>query len=184
MKNIIFFTVLVFMMQGCSLKQKKPDTKEALIKNLYSRVGTLEKKIQSSEDENSFKLNQLKDEILYHEKVLTALIQDISDIKESKRALIEESTEDSEESPDDDTSTTMTKDDIVKFEPSTFKLTEDSDILDEYGKVYDVWQRGRSFTSYIKKGDYYKITGYFKGGAWTKADTDMWIAIENVQKRF
>ena len=51
--------------------------------------------------------------------------------------------------------------------------------------MVDVWDKCVTFTSYIKKGDKLKITGYFVNRKFKSAlDKDWWIKIDDVKRKF
>jgi len=51
------------------------------------------------------------------------------------------------------------------------------------GKLIEIWEDTRSFTSNVKTGTWIKITGYFVDRKWRKAQREMWVKEENTLKR-
>jgi len=177
MKSFILIIVALFIMQGCSQKtvQKEPNNQDALIKQLYNKIYTLENKIKNISTEVSKEdITRINNEIVYHEEILTALIKDVGLLRDKKqlassqKIVIKEPSMAGEED---------------HFEPLTFKLIRKSEIINSGNDVLYVWEEGRSFTSYIKQGEFYKITGFFVDKKWKKTDKDLWIAIEDVVQR-
>ena len=177
MKSSILIIVAMLMMQGCSQKsvQKNPTTQDVLIKQLYNKIYALEKKVENiSAEVTKDDITRINNEIVYHEEILTALIKDVGALKDSNHIVSSQKL--------------VIKDEPLNssedhFEPLTFKLTKDSEIINSNNEVLSVWSRGKSFTSYIKRGEYYKVTGYFTSKKWKKADKDLWIAIDSVVQR-
>ncbi len=65
---------------------------------------------------------------------------------------------------------------ITTTRPKTFRTLREAAIYDKPGGTkIDMWEKGRSFTSYIESGSWIKITGYFIDRKWTKAKREMWI---------
>jgi len=177
MKSSILLIVAMLMIQGCSQKsiQKNPTTQDVLIKQLYNKIYTLEKKVENiSSKVTKDDIARINNEIVYHEEILTALIKDVGALRDSnhivssQKLVVKEEAFNSEED---------------RFEPLTFKLIRDSEIINSNNEVLSVWSKGKSFTSYIKRGEYYKVTGYFTGKKWKKADKELWIAIDSVVQR-
>jgi len=165
------------MMQGCSQKsiQKEPSTQDALIKQLYNKIYTLEKKVENLTTEVTKEdITRIDNEIVYHEEILTALIKDVGELREKKQTIASQNIVLKEPSLSNEEE---------QFEPLTFKLIKDSKVINSNNEASSIWNRGKSFTSYIKRGDYYKVTGYFVGKKWKKADKELWIAIDNVTQR-
>ena len=77
------------------------------------------------------------------------------------------------------------KPETISFvKPATFRLKNTSII---YNKIDGVkiaeWFKNKTFTSNIKSENWVKITGYFVGRKWKKAQKDMWIKSNQVFKR-
>jgi len=77
------------------------------------------------------------------------------------------------------------KEESIKFiKPVTFRLKNTSII---YNKIDGIkvlqWSKNRTFTSNIKSENWVKITGYFVGRKWKKAQKDMWIKSSQVFRR-
>ena len=65
---------------------------------------------------------------------------------------------------------------VVTTRPRTFRTLRDAVIFDKPGGVrVDLWEKGRSFTSYLESGSWIKITGYFVNRKWKKSNKEMWI---------
>jgi len=177
MKSSIFIIVTLFMIQGCSQRsvQKEPSTQDALIKQLYNKIYTLDKKVENlSTEVTKNDITRIDNEIIYHEEILTALVKDVGELIGKKKSIV---------SQDIVAKLPSLRGEESRFEPLTFKLIKDSEIINSNNEVLSVWSKGKSFTSYIKLGDYYKVTGYFVGKKWKKVDKNLWIAIDNVTKR-
>ena len=70
---------------------------------------------------------------------------------------------------------------ITKFTPTTFYLKKQSNIYYRVnGSILKRWDKGRSFTSNIRAGNWIKITGYFKNRRWKQARKDMWIEEKSI----
>lgn len=73
---------------------------------------------------------------------------------------------------------------IIKIKPTTFKLTKDATIYDSInGSKITKWEKGTTFTSYIRTKNWIKITGYFIGRKWKKAKKEMWIKAKYTRKK-
>jgi len=71
------------------------------------------------------------------------------------------------------------------FKPTVFITKDKARIYDSNGKIIDMWNKCVTFTSYIKKGNKLKITGYFVNGKFKNAlDKDWWIRINDVERKF
>jgi chromosome segregation ATPase len=71
------------------------------------------------------------------------------------------------------------------FKPTVFITKNKANIYDSNNKMVDVWDKCVTFTSYIKKGDKLKITGYFVNRKFKSAlDKDWWIKIDDVKRKF
>jgi len=73
----------------------------------------------------------------------------------------------------------------IKFiKPATFRLKSDAFIYDKInGLQIGKWRENRTFTTNIKSENWVKITGYFVGRKWKKAQKDIWIKSTKVFKR-
>ncbi len=73
---------------------------------------------------------------------------------------------------------------ITTTRPKTFRTLREALIYDKPGGVrIDLWEKGRSFTSYIESGNWIKITGYFINKKWTKTKREMWIKKSDAYER-
>jgi len=85
----------------------------------------------------------------------------------------------------------MMKDKFVKdnqelliFKARAYHLKYDSIIYDKInGKKISKWEKSTSFTSSVKTKSWIKITGYFINRKWTKAKKEMWVKIQQVEKK-
>lgn len=66
---------------------------------------------------------------------------------------------------------------LTYFHATTYRLKDDSYIYDgPAGEKIEIWGKDTSFTSYIKKDGWIKITGYFINKRWVSAkDKEFWI---------
>lgn len=73
---------------------------------------------------------------------------------------------------------------ITYFKAMTFRLKDDSYIYDDAnGKKIEIWSKNTSFTSYMKKDGWVKITGYFIDKRWVSAkDREMWVKKSSIKK--
>ncbi|MBU0632695.1 hypothetical protein KKA17_08615 [bacterium] len=73
---------------------------------------------------------------------------------------------------------------LTYFKATTYRLNSDSYIYDApEGKRIEIWSKDTSFTSYIKKGEWIKITGYFIDKVWVSAkDKEMWIEESSIKE--
>jgi len=175
----VILAIVVIMMQGCSSKsvQKEASTQDVLNKQLYSLIHKLEKRIDNiPTSASSDELFQLKEEITYHEQVLTALIKDVSLLRDEKVSEHKDLYKPVEQ-------VNLTDSRKEQFEAKTFKLTRQSNILDINNDIFAVWEKGTSFTSYVKKADYYQVTGFFTSKKWIKSDRELWISMSDVSER-
>lgn len=67
--------------------------------------------------------------------------------------------------------------DLTYFKATTYRLKDNTYIYDgPNGKKTEIWEKNTSFTSYIKKGNWIKITGYFIDKVWVSAkDKEFWV---------
>lgn len=78
----------------------------------------------------------------------------------------------------------MKNDTLVVFEPSAFRLSEEAFVYDGVrGRELEKWEKGTSFTSNAKKGEWIKITGYFVERKWRSAKDEMWVRSKSAIKR-
>ncbi|WP_345978585.1 hypothetical protein [Sulfurimonas sp. HSL3-2] len=66
---------------------------------------------------------------------------------------------------------------LTYFKATTYRLKDNTYIYDgPNGKKTEIWEKDTSFTSYIKKGNWIKITGYFINKVWVSAkDKEFWV---------
>jgi len=65
-----------------------------------------------------------------------------------------------------------------------YRIKGESSIYDaKEGKVIEIWEDTRSFTSNVFKDEWIKITGYFVDKKWRKASNEMWVKRENTIHR-
>ena len=66
---------------------------------------------------------------------------------------------------------------IIYFEATAFRLKEDSYVYDSVnGQKIEIWSKDTSFTSYMKKEGWIKITGYFIDKVWVSSnDKHLWV---------
>ena len=66
---------------------------------------------------------------------------------------------------------------LTYFEATTFRLKDKSYIYDGVGgQKVDIWEKDTSFTSYIKKDGWIKITGYFTDRVWVPSnEKELWV---------
>lgn len=71
-----------------------------------------------------------------------------------------------------------------KFKAGPYRLTETTAVVTPEKNVIAIWEKGTSFTSKRRWGDFYKVNGYFIKGQWVKAK-DVWlIPISHSFKRY
>ncbi|MBL0708037.1 MAG: hypothetical protein JJW00_03225 [Sulfurimonas sp.] len=72
-----------------------------------------------------------------------------------------------------------------KFKANAFRLKKSTYIYSSpASKKIEIWEKNRSFTSYIGTKNWIKITGYFVDKRWRLAKKDMWIKRKDVKKRY
>lgn len=88
------------------------------------------------------------------------------------------------ETPDNEFPKLIMKDEYKKeennltyFKATAYRLKDNTYIYDAPdGKKTEIWEKDTSFTSYIRKGDWIKITGYFIDKVWVSAkDKEFWV---------
>jgi len=68
--------------------------------------------------------------------------------------------------------------------PGVFRIKGESAIYDQLnGKVVEVWEDTRSFTSNVYEDKWVKITGYFVNRKWQKSKNELWVKRENTLRR-
>jgi len=169
-KNVTLSLFVLLALQGCTKQsvELKPNTQDALIKQLYTKIYILEKKLD--DNKNRQIIDELKKDIEYHEQILTTLAKDVNEFLVKKE-------------PQDNGEEIEKNSEIEEFKPKTFRLIRESELFDSDGASVDIWGKGTSFTSYMKKGNLYKITGYFTEQAWKKSDRDLWVLSGDVRER-
>lgn len=154
-----------------SLKTNQVDKR--MIQNLQNENNNLKIKIKRYKDlqvEN----NNLKNQINKYKNLLKIKTEEIEDLQK-KLTIAKKKTSQKR-------SHKHFK--IITTQPKTFRTRIKADIFDKPdGLKIDRWEKGRSFTSYIKSGNWIKITGYFIDKKWTKAKKDLWIKEEDVFER-
>jgi len=74
--------------------------------------------------------------------------------------------------------------DIIKFKAASFRLKYESIVYDGIdGNMIDKWDVLTSFTANTKTKSWIKISGYFVNKKWTPAKKEMWVKIQQVEKK-
>lgn len=75
------------------------------------------------------------------------------------------------------TVTVTSRDELIYFKPSAFRVTADTEIYDAPGgNVIDRWEAMTSFTSNRKRNGWIRITGYFIDKQWRPSnEKEMWV---------
>ncbi len=74
---------------------------------------------------------------------------------------------------------------IKVFKPTVFITNKKAPVYNSKNVIVFVWDKHTTFTSYIKKGDRLKITGYFVNGKFKSAlYKDWWINAYDAEKKF
>jgi len=72
----------------------------------------------------------------------------------------------------------------TKRSSGVYRIKGESSVYDATnGKVIEIWEDTRSFTSNVSQGEWVKITGFFVDKKWRKAKRDMWVEKENTLRR-
>ena len=159
--------ILLNELDGYTVLSKKEQEYEESVKNLKSQIKKLKKHLKPEDnmDVNNSSLvvkekNNLKNQIKIKEKTIKKELKQVS--KKAVVANIQEQ----------------------EMEPATFRTSKEMKIYNApMGSELEVWEKGRSFTSNIKSGDWIKITGYFVNKVWQPAKKDMWVDSSDVIKR-
>lgn len=95
------------------------------------------------------------------------------------------------ETPDNQFPKLIMKDEFAKkdvnltyYKATTYRLNSDTYIYDAPdGKKIEIWSKDTSFTSYIKKGEWIKITGYFIDKVWVSAkEKEIWVKESSIKE--
>ncbi len=71
------------------------------------------------------------------------------------------------------------------FKPTVFITKNKTHIYNSNNKIIDTWCEHTTFTSYIKKGNKLRVTGYFVNRKFKNAlNKDWWIKIDDVKEKF
>jgi hypothetical protein len=71
-----------------------------------------------------------------------------------------------------------------KERSGVYRIKGESAVYDApKGRVIEIWEDTRSFTSNVSKEEWIRITGYFVDKKWTKADSELWVKEVNTLKR-
>ncbi len=75
-------------------------------------------------------------------------------------------------------------DNLTYFKAASFRLKGDTYIYDGVnGQKMEIWDKDTSFTSYLKKDGWVKITGYFVDKVWVSAkDKEMWVKESSIKE--
>ena len=128
-----------------------------------SEIDALKKEI-----ENSKKLLSRKDKEI--EKLNAKLISQQAPENEIPKLVMKEEN-------------TTTTDSLTYFQPTTYRLKKDSYIYDGInGKKMAVWEKDTSFTTYIRKDNWVKVTGYFVDRVWVSSkQQNMWVQVDSIK---
>lgn len=157
--------------------------------DLKERNRVLKTEMSSLEDLNSRnkepfakEIDDLKKELQEYKKQIEQKDQEIKDLNFRIINI---------ETPDNEFPKLMMKDEIEKkdanltyFEATTYRLKDQTYVYDSAdGNKTDIWNKDTIFTSYIKKGDWIKITGYFVSGVWVSSkDKELWVPESSAKK--
>jgi len=130
---------------------------DSMVNDIVELRHTYEKKL-SEEQEKNLLLQKEKDAL---ENKISSLENQIKNLKNSKKTSYQH------------------------FKAAAFFLRENADIYASAlgDKVIAQWEKGRSFTSTVKSDKRIKITGYFVNKVWRKAEKDMWIELNKIDKK-
>lgn len=67
----------------------------------------------------------------------------------------------------------------------TYRLTTMAVLREEPdGRIVDIWNSGRLFTSNVAEGGWVRVTGYFPQGSWQPMDTALWINTHYIEATY
>ncbi|WP_345991441.1 hypothetical protein [Sulfurimonas sp. HSL-1716] len=142
---------------------------------LKTEISSMEELNSRNKEPYVKEIEDLKKSVEESKKLLKLKDKDIKSLKAKIKSM---------QTPDNTLPKLIMKDEYDKkdnnvtyFEASSFRLKEDSYIYDgPEGKKIEIWSKDTSFTSYIKKGDWIKITGYFIDRVWVPAkEKELWV---------
>ena len=72
---------------------------------------------------------------------------------------------------------------LVYTKPSKFRLLCESAIYEKIGEEsIEIWDKGKTFTSNRKRGEWILITGQITANGWKQSEQKLWIHSDNIKK--
>lgn len=176
------------------------------LSNQLSKIEEKDRRFQHNNINNKAKIDKTIDKLQEHESIIINLMNDILTISEAQRYIIRKLNEAEEKEEEREniilatnkkynkvTKKIISKNKIIKkakkkiklrlIPPVTMELIRTSDIMDKpsfKSSTSKVWEINERFTTYQKKGDWYKLSGEFINGRWKKIHQELWIHKDNI----